>query len=101
MKGGGQITEIEGQKGEAAIARLRTAQSEPEFLEALQDFRELVGELLEEQTRQSKGDFGNYIEKSKREKKDEAKRSKTGSLSAEEEKELKMLEAQEAVNERR
>lgn len=42
LKGGGQITEIEGQKGTDAIARLSTAQSEEEYRKALQDLREVL-----------------------------------------------------------
>ena len=44
LKGGGQITEIEGKKAEQAQARLNTAQSEGEFLQALRDMRALVEE---------------------------------------------------------
>lgn len=42
LKGGGQITEIEGQKGTQAIARLGTAQSEKEFLSALDDLKGVI-----------------------------------------------------------
>ena len=38
LKGGGQITEIEGEKGQAAINRMSTSTSEKAFLEALDDF---------------------------------------------------------------
>ena len=38
LKGGGQITEIEGEKGQAAINRMKNATSEKAFLEALDDF---------------------------------------------------------------
>ena len=41
LKGGGQITEIEGQKAERAIARLDTAQSDEAYLEALEDLKEV------------------------------------------------------------
>lgn len=47
LKGGGQITEIEGQKATQAIARLDRAQSEKEFLRSLQDLREVVSAGLE------------------------------------------------------
>jgi hypothetical protein len=42
LRGGGAITEVEGQKAQDAMARLDRAQSEPEFRQALQDFREAV-----------------------------------------------------------
>lgn len=42
LKGGGQITEIEGTKAENAIARLQTAQTEEGFVQALNDLRDVV-----------------------------------------------------------
>lgn len=42
LKGGGQITEIEGMKAEQAMARMDRAQSEAEFKQALTDFRDAV-----------------------------------------------------------
>jgi hypothetical protein len=42
LKGGGQITEAEGKKATDAIARLNRAQSDSEYLQALQDFRDVV-----------------------------------------------------------
>ena len=39
LKGGGQITGLEGQKAEAAQSRLNTAQSEEDFRDALNEFR--------------------------------------------------------------
>jgi hypothetical protein len=39
LKGGGQITEVEGKKATEAIARLNTAQSDDEFLQALNELR--------------------------------------------------------------
>jgi hypothetical protein len=42
LKGGGQITEVEGAKAEAAIARMNDAQSEPAFLESLKEFKEII-----------------------------------------------------------
>lgn len=42
LKGGGQITEIEGLKAEQAMARMDRAQGEAEFKQALQDFRDAV-----------------------------------------------------------
>lgn len=42
LKGGGQITEVEGTKAESAIARMSTAQTEEAFLEGVRDFREVI-----------------------------------------------------------
>lgn len=42
LKGGGAITEVEGQKATAAIARLSTAQTEPAFREALTELRTVM-----------------------------------------------------------
>lgn len=42
LKGGGQITEIEGQKAEAAIARLNTAQSPEDFRAALTELKGVI-----------------------------------------------------------
>lgn len=42
LKGGGQITEVEGKKAEAAIARLDRVQSEEGYRRALTDLREVI-----------------------------------------------------------
>ncbi len=42
LRGGGQITEVEGKKAEEAIARLETAQSDADYIQALKDFRDAV-----------------------------------------------------------
>jgi hypothetical protein len=42
LKGGGAITEIEGQKATQAIARLNAQQSEKDFRGALQELRDIV-----------------------------------------------------------
>lgn len=42
LKGGGQITEVEGQKATDALARLNKRQSESSFKKALQEYRTLV-----------------------------------------------------------
>lgn len=47
LKGGGQITEVEGKKAEQAIARLNTAQSEEAFASAIEELREVVVSGLE------------------------------------------------------
>lgn len=47
LKGGGHITEIEGQKATDAIARLDTAQSDKEYLEALKELKSVVNTSME------------------------------------------------------
>lgn len=42
LKGGGQITEVEGKKATDAIARLNRSQSGPEFEQSLKDLREVM-----------------------------------------------------------
>jgi hypothetical protein len=42
LKGGGQITQIEGEKATQAIARLNTAQTEEGFLKALKDLEDVI-----------------------------------------------------------
>ena len=42
LKGGGQITDFEGRKAEAAMARMSRAQGEKEFKEALKDLRDAI-----------------------------------------------------------
>jgi len=46
LRGGGQITEVEGKKAEQAMARLSTAQSEAEFRTAVSDFKDAIDEGL-------------------------------------------------------
>lgn len=47
LKGGGQITEVEGEKAEASLARLNAAQSTDAFVSALKDFKAEVNTLTE------------------------------------------------------
>lgn len=47
LKGGGQITEVEGRKATEAIGRLNTAQSDAEFVRALNDLEDVLGAGLE------------------------------------------------------
>lgn len=47
LKGGGQITEIEGRKATEAIARLNTAQSDEEFTKSLQELRGIISAGME------------------------------------------------------
>lgn len=42
LKGGGQITEVEGQKATEAIARLSTAQSDEAFVQALNELKGII-----------------------------------------------------------
>ena len=42
LKGGGVITEIEGLKGEQALARMNSAQSKEDYELALKDYKEVV-----------------------------------------------------------
>lgn len=42
LKGGGQITEVEGRKATAAVTRMDAAQSEQEFIAAAREFRDAV-----------------------------------------------------------
>lgn len=42
LKGGGQITEVEGKKAEAALARLNTKQSAEDYRAALGDLRQVI-----------------------------------------------------------
>lgn len=46
LKGGGQITEVEGTKATNAIARMQTAQSEEAFLGGLNEFKGIVSNAL-------------------------------------------------------
>lgn len=47
LKGGGSITNVEGEKGTAALNRMSLAQSEPEFLQAAQEFKSIVTKGVE------------------------------------------------------
>jgi hypothetical protein len=53
LKGGGQITEVEGKKAQDAIARLNTAQSDDEFTKALGDFKTVIQTGLERARQQA------------------------------------------------
>ena len=46
LKGGGQITEVEGKKAEAAIARMNRAQTEAEFKQSVSEFQQVVASGL-------------------------------------------------------
>lgn len=57
LKGGGQITEIESQKAEQAIARMETSQSVPEYMAALEDFEDAVRAGYDILLKQAAGEF--------------------------------------------
>lgn len=59
LKGGGAITEVEGQKAERAIARMQRSQSEADFRGALMDFRDAVSTGVRK-LRVSAGETGSY-----------------------------------------
>ena len=49
LKGGGQITEIEGNKATDAMARMRKTQSEPAFVASLNELKGVITKILERQ----------------------------------------------------
>lgn len=53
LKGGGVITEIEGEKAEAALARLNQAQDPEDYREALADIRDVVSVGLKRSAKQA------------------------------------------------
>lgn len=55
LKGGGQITEVEGAKATNAMARLQRSQSYEEFVQALTDLEEVINVGLQRAMRQSQG----------------------------------------------
>lgn len=58
LRGGGQITEVEGEKAQNALARLQTAQSDDEFLNALTDFEKQVDVLTDIARKKAQGGSG-------------------------------------------
>jgi hypothetical protein len=58
LKGGGAITDFEGQKADNAYNRMNTAQSLEDFNKALDDFNDAVKTGLVKLQQQSKGNFG-------------------------------------------
>ena len=54
LKGGGQITEIEGNKAQQALARMDQAQSPKDFKQALMDLKEVVLEAHQNTVEESK-----------------------------------------------
>lgn len=63
LRGGGQITEVEGKKATEARNRMDTATSEKEFVKAANEFADVVRTGLERQRKQAAGEFGGQIKK--------------------------------------
>ena len=57
LKGGGQITEVEGKKATEAIARMNATSSEVEFKQAVNDFADVIRAGMERAKQQSQGNF--------------------------------------------
>jgi hypothetical protein len=53
LRGGGQITEVEGAKATAAMARLNTAQNEKDYRDALNDLRSVVQNAVQRARQQA------------------------------------------------
>jgi hypothetical protein len=63
LKGGGHITEIEGQKAEQAVARIRNRdQRETEYKSAIMELRDIINRGLERKRRAAAGDFSGTSE---------------------------------------
>ena len=69
LKGGGQITEIEGKKATEAISRMDNAQSEKEFVYAAKEFQQIIRDAMETAKKQAQtggnrpaqpGDMGGF-----------------------------------------
>lgn len=58
LKGGGQVTDYEGQKAEQAYGRMQKAQSKEAFLQALDDYQTHIHKGLEILSNQAQGNFG-------------------------------------------
>lgn len=58
LKGGGQITEVEGQKAESAMARLDQAQDEKSFEDALRELRGVIEAALARTVQEAGGSSG-------------------------------------------
>jgi hypothetical protein len=60
LRGGGAISNIEGEKGTAAINRLSTATSEKEFNDAIKDAEDIYKLGVDRMRRAAKGDFSTH-----------------------------------------
>jgi len=59
LKGGGQITEIEGRKATQAITRMNKSQSEAEYMKAAREFQEVIRAGVERAKRKAGGTQSN------------------------------------------
>lgn len=57
LRGGGQITEVEGAKATAALNRARAAQNQGQFTSALRDFQNIVNQGAERARQQAQGNY--------------------------------------------
>ena len=57
LKGGGQITEVEGKKATEAIARMNATSSEAEFRQATKDFGDVIRAGMSRAQNQAQGNF--------------------------------------------
>jgi len=57
LKGGGQITEIEGKKAESAKARMDSSQSEAEYISAAREFNQAVQDGLKKLQQRASGGY--------------------------------------------
>jgi len=57
LKGGGQITEVEGKKATEAIARMNATSSEAEFKQAVKDFADVIRAGMSRAQNQAQGNF--------------------------------------------
>jgi hypothetical protein len=62
LKGGGQITEKEGEKATAAITRMSTSQSEKEFIKAAKDFQEVIKSSIKKSEARLGGTAGGGVD---------------------------------------
>jgi hypothetical protein len=58
LKGGGPITDFEGKKADAAVARMEQAQDVKDFNDALDDFNDAVQSGVQKLQMQAQGNFG-------------------------------------------
>jgi hypothetical protein len=62
LKGGGQITEVEGQKAEDAIARLDQAQSDEDAIKALEDLKTVIKDGVARARKKASGGASTGVE---------------------------------------
>lgn len=64
LKGGGQITEKEGEKAQAAISRMKASQSEKEFITAARELQDIMNKGIQKAYRDASIPMGQPIEES-------------------------------------